>query len=365
MRDNTSFSTKISSDETKSSFKPYKQSPEKEEEMTEKSGFRSPSKENTSRSSSVETKEERSKGLQYSESEGHCGYVHSQQNRVCGMAVDAGQGQTVHSLHKECGGSCNVHPSNLIPFKGAMPYPPPMASPEHAALKSHGVPTSNVSSMYPQCACVFCTPHGENAAAQALSRPLHGPATPYMDYLQRTICRDANCTNCRTPMNPYGLQAPVQQCGPHCMQCDNMTKPTEQSAGPYSCYYPHSLAMFKSVQEEGHPYVCNWVSGAKHCGKSFATSEDLFQHLRTHTQLGNNSVSPPIPQPSAPCTIHGCPCKLQQGPVQSSFHSSRYRPYYFKPSLVPGPPPASINCYSNSPYGSLHSLAYDPHRLFK
>ncbi|KAK3755744.1 hypothetical protein QZH41_019979, partial [Actinostola sp. cb2023] len=58
-RDNTSLSTKISSDETRSSFKPYKQSAEKGEEMTEKTGFRSPSKENISRASPTESKDER------------------------------------------------------------------------------------------------------------------------------------------------------------------------------------------------------------------------------------------------------------------------------------------------------------------
>lgn len=334
--------------------------------MKEKSGFRSPSsKENSPLSSPSETKEDRIKTSQYSDADSHCGYIHSQQSRICGMTVETSQGHSLHSLHKECGGNC-PHPSTLVPFKGSVPYPSPLASPEQAALKSHGIPTSNVSSIYPQCACVFCTPHGENATQQALPRPLHGPATPYIDYLQRTICRDANCTNCRTPMNPYGLPPPVQQCGPHCMQCESIGKPTEQSAGSYPCYYPHSLAMFKAPQEEGHPYVCNWVSGAKHCGKSFATSEDLFQHLRTHTQLSNNSVSPPLAQTAAPpCTIHGCPCKLQQSPVQTSFHTSRYRPYYFKPSLIPGPTAASMNCYSASPYASLHSLAYDPHRLFK
>jgi hypothetical protein len=33
--------------------------------------------------------------------------------------------------------------------------------------------------------------------------------------------------------------------------------------------------------------------------------------------------------------------------------------------VLPSPPTAPISCYSSSPYGPIHSLAYDPHRLFK
>ena len=33
------------------------------------------------------------------------------------------------------------------------------------------------------------------------------------------------------------------------------------------------------------PYVCNWVSGSAsaYCGKRFANSDDLLNHLRSHT----------------------------------------------------------------------------------
>lgn len=309
-----------------------------------------------SRLSPAESKEDRNKttSIHHTEADGHYGFIHQQQNRVCGGMNESSQVQ--HSIHKEYDGTCTVHPSTLLPIKGTIPYQPGIVNPDQTALKTHGIPTSNVSSIYPQCACVYCAPHGENA------RQFHMPATPYMDYLQRTICRDANCTHCRSHVSPYGIPSAVQQYGHHCVQCD-VTKPSEPSphAAPY--YYPHGITMFKNTHEEGHPYVCNWVSGGKHCGKTFTTSEDLFQHLRTHTQLGNNSSSsPPIPA-SGPCTIPGCPCK--QGPVQSSYHTSRYRPYYFKPSLIPSTPTVPISCYSPSPYGSLHGLPYDPHRLFK
>lgn len=371
---------KISSEETRSSFKPYKQTAEKGvEEMNEKAGFRAPSKENTAHSPVSSVKDERTKippVFQYPPSEvvdTRCGHA---QNRMCGVFPDAGQ-QVPHSspsLHNDCSGGC-IHPASLLPFKGGIqPYPSPaLPGQDPTGFKTHGMTTALPASMYAQCGCGFCTPHGESAPQSALAmsnlaaRPLqlHGPGTPYIDYLHRTICRDVNCTNCIKPqvsVLPYGYQAAPQQCGPHCTQCENMKNEQGTPAAAYSCYYPHNLAMFKNSQDEGQPFVCNWVAGSKHCGKSFVTSEDLFQHLRTHTQVGNAAVSSPsLVQPA--CNVHGCPCKLRASPVQSSYHSARYRPYYFKPTSFPPPP---TGCYTASPY-QLHGVAaaYDTHRLFK
>lgn len=369
--DNASRARKISDDETRSSFKPYKHTAgEKIDEMSaEKAGFRAPSKENnTSVSPITSSKEERAKSssLQYPTSdEGHCG---SSQSRVCGMFLDPSQPSFgVHSLHKECGAGC-VHPASILPFKTTIqPYPVPTGQDTvSSSLKTHGLASSmplNFPTSFPQCGCGFCSPHTGDAAP-ALSNigagrhqfPLHSPAanTPYMDYLQRTVCRDVNCTNCKPQFSPYAYPTPIQ-CGPHCTQCDGVK--TEQSPqSPFSCFgYPHGMALYKpGAADEASPYVCNWVAGSKHCGKSFSTSEDLFQHLRTHTQAGTQVNSPYV---QTTCNVHGCPCKLRTSPIQSTLHSARYRPYYYKPPVFP---PAPTGCYSPYP---LHS--YDAHRLFK
>jgi hypothetical protein len=46
-------------------------------------------------------------------------------------------------------------------------------------------------------------------------------------------------------------------------------------------------SLYPPLTAHGHsglPLVCNWVSsGNEHCGKRFSTSEELLQHLRTHT----------------------------------------------------------------------------------
>lgn len=375
--DNTSQGRKISEDETRSSFKPYKHTAgeiQKIDDMNaEKAGFRAPSKENnTSNSPVTSTKEERTKNsvLSYpSSNETHCGSHSSTQNRVCSMYLDPSQ-QTfgVHSIHKDCGTGC-VHPTSILPFKGSIqPYPtlPTGQDSGSPSLKTHGLPTSmplNFPTSFPQCGCGFCSPHTGDTApilnnmGAGRHLQLHNPAsTPYMDYLQRTaVCRDVNCTNCKPQFSPYAFSNPIPQCGPHCTQCDGVkTEQTPQS--PFPCFtYPHNMALYKpGAPDETSPYVCNWVAGSKHCGKSFTTSEDLFQHLRTHTQAGSQ-VSSPYAQST--CNVHGCPCKLRTSPLQSSLQSARYRPYYYKP---PGFPAAPTGCYSPYP---LHG--YDAHRLFK
>lgn len=373
--DNTSQGRKISEDETRSSFKPYKHTAGEMQKLddtnVEKAGFRAPSKENNSSISPVtNTKEERAKSsvLSYPASdESHCGSHSSPPSRVCGMFLDPSQ-QTfgVHSLHKDCGTGC-VHPASILPFKGSIqPYPLPTGQDAvPSSLKTHGIASSmplNFPTSFPQCGCGFCSPHSGDTApvlnnmSTARHLQLHNPAsTPYMDYLQRTVCRDVNCTNCKPQFSPYAFPNPIPQYGPHCTQCDGV-KAEQTPQSPFPCFsYPHSMALYKpGAPDETSPYVCNWVAGSKHCGKSFTTSEDLFQHLRTHTQAGSQTSSP---YSQSTCNIHGCPCKLRTSPLQSSIHSARYRPYYYKPAGFPAPP---TGCYTPYP---LHG--YDAHRLFK
>lgn len=121
--DNASRDRKISDDETRSSFKPYKHTAgEKVDDMNnEKAGFRAPSKENnTSLSPVTSGKEERVKStsLQYpSSDDSQCGNHSASQNRVCGTFFDPSQQAFgVHTLHKDYGAGC-VHPASILPFK--------------------------------------------------------------------------------------------------------------------------------------------------------------------------------------------------------------------------------------------------------
>ncbi|KFM69097.1 Zinc finger protein Noc, partial [Stegodyphus mimosarum] len=109
--------------------------------------------------------------------------------------------------------------------------------------------------------------------------------------------------------------------------------------------YPHSVL--------ARPNVCSWMIGDTYCGKRFSTSEELLQHLRTHTNLSTSEsplslISPAFSLASsslnAACHMHyssgaslTSPAGLRRtyptslSPVSSLSAASRYHPY--KPTL--------------------------------
>lgn len=135
------------------------------------------------------------------------------------------------------------------------------------------------------------------AAAAALS--------PYVSYTRvRTpsgattlvpVCRDPYCTNCQLTIQNSHLSSTCN--APGCAQCahekslQNLSTlglpgmlpgatlpPGLPSLGQAAAsLYPHA------AHQGGLPIVCSWVAGNEFCGKRFATSEELLQHLRTHT----------------------------------------------------------------------------------
>lgn len=49
---------------------------------------------------------------------------------------------------------------------------------------------------------------------------------------------------------------------------------------------PFASGLYSSLNSQANsrlPFICNWVSGDSYCGKRFPTSEELLQHLRSHT----------------------------------------------------------------------------------
>ena len=53
---------------------------------------------------------------------------------------------------------------------------------------------------------------------------------------------------------------------------------------------PSTIVTSSAVDPTGslRPYVCNWISADHYCGKRFTSSEELLQHLRTHTSLSSS-----------------------------------------------------------------------------
>lgn len=206
-------------------------------------------------------------------------------------------------------------------------------------------------------------------------------------------CRDPYCANCLA----QGSHLSSQCTSPGCAQCSHEKSLQNMgfsalglhgsipglsgfssanglpsaSAGLSSLHslYAHNLL----TQQQGQPHICNWMSANEYCGKRFATSEELLQHLRTHTSGGEaalaayGSLGLSIPSPADISALHGylgssgnlSPGTLRRtypsslSPLSSSaLHANRYHPYKSGLSNVPAglPAPPSLGPYYSA-YG--------------
>lgn len=239
--------------------------------------------------------------------------------------------------------------------------------------------------------------------------------SPYVSYARvRTpsgattlvpVCRDPYCTNCQLTIQNSHVSSTCT--APGCSQCAHEKSLQSLSAlgmagasslsmlpqfsmqsslpsipsglssypGLTSSLYAHSLLGGVTGHSPGMPYVCNWVSGNDYCGKRYSTSEELLQHLRTHTSSSDSASSlasyaalglpPPLGlsgYPHGPLPAHGglSPNSLRRAyptipsPLSSVLSGSRYHPYKSPlPSaptaLQPGQPLSTLGPYY-SPY---------------
>lgn len=249
-------------------------------------------------------------------------------------------------------------------------------------------------------------------------------ANPYLGYARlktaggpadglMPVCRDPYCTGCQ--LNSHLLSSTATtaaaavvngklssvtsaampgSCPAGCTQCDH--KPGGGSPyGPLgaaaSAAYAHAqLAALAAATQL--PYVCNWIAGdTAYCGKRFATSEELLQHLRSHTSVSTSGAGASDPASAAAAaaalsllspTAVGLPpthplfARTYPTPPLSPLATARYHPYgkpspLLPPSLSslglplppPPPPPTSTHPHATAaglpPYFSPYSL-YGP-----
>ncbi|GFT60282.1 uncharacterized protein NPIL_53481 [Nephila pilipes] len=183
--------------------------------------------------------------------------------------------------------------------------------------------------------------------------------TPYMNYARMKsavasgsaatfvpVCRDPYCTNCQLAAQlPYAqdrLAAHMSGLYPGGLP----GYPVPGFASPGSSAFASSVLP--------RPNVCGWMSGDSYCGKPCASSEELLQHLRTHTSLpGTNGALPlyssGVSLPSAlamdACGLYTTPSlttpaglrrtyPTSLSPVSSLTAAGRYHPYK-PPGLSP------------------------------
>lgn len=214
-------------------------------------------------------------------------------------------------------------------------------------------------------------------AASALMSPHHAmlkaaSMNPYLNYANRMKmpgggnstsngtdslggCRDPFCTGCSLTPHPNG------KCLTGCTQCD----PTAAAAAASKQSYAHQMSQaFAHAQlaalaaASQMPYVCNWIAGdASYCGKRFSTSDELLQHLRTHTASMNpesllNPATAGLP-PTHPLLQRTYPT-----PPLSPLSGNRYHPYSkpLPPNLHPSLAGLPLHHPSLAPYFSPYSL---------
>ncbi|XP_005988320.1 zinc finger protein 503 [Latimeria chalumnae] len=412
--------------EDKSSFKPYSKPSEKKESSSgvsggEKSGFRVPSatcqpftprtgSPNSSTSASPlpqeaksgdpqEKKDSESTKNGSSEGSATTSISHSRISVSCaGINVEVNQHQettskpisTESSSSSTVCSSASVLGSGLVapvsPYKpGQTVFPLPPASMTYPGTLAgayagyppqflpHGValdPTKSSSLVGAQLASSL------GCSKPAGSSPLAGASPPSV--MTASLCRD-----------PYCLS---YHCASHLASAANAScthDPTAALKTGYPLVYPthplHSVHSSLAAGAAPHtlaghplypygfmlpndplPHVCNWVSANGPCDKRFATSEELLNHLRTHTAFpGTDKLISGYPSSSSlaaamACHMHippsGAPGSPSTFALRSPHHAlglgSRYHPYSKSPLPTPGAPvpvPAATGHYY-SPY---------------
>lgn len=172
------------------------------------------------------------------------------------------------------------------------------------------------------------------------------------------VCKDPYCTGCQFSVNNHHLLMNNGSCPAGCTQCDHQK---------------YNLAMAMALSQQGaggmpyaqlsRPYVCNWIVGESYCGKRFGNSEELLQHLRSHTTDGStpssvSSSQPSMMNPLSPLfTTAGLRGAYPTAPL-SPLSASRYHPYS-KSGL-----PAGLGA---SPYGAFNPALgpfYSPYAMY-
>ncbi|XP_055902913.1 zinc finger protein Elbow isoform X2 [Eupeodes corollae] len=211
--------------------------------------------------------------------------------------------------------------------------------------------------------------------ASALMSPHHpmfkaAAMSPYLNYarlkgidpsaMMTPVCRDPYCTGC--PSSPHFLnKAAGQPCPAGCPHCESPSGPKSAAA---AAYVHAQLAALTAASQL--PYVCSWIAGdAAYCGKRFGTSDELFQHLRTHTASMPESMLAAAAAGGFPPNHPLFQRTYPTPPLSPLSATGRYHPYS-KPSMLPpsalGPPP-SLAGMPMPPHPSLAQY-FSPYSLY-
>ncbi|CAL7934976.1 unnamed protein product [Xylocopa violacea] len=222
-------------------------------------------------------------------------------------------------------------------------------------------------------------------------------SNPYLSYARlksssgpdalMPVCRDPYCTGCQLNSHLLASSASAAvangklasgaanatgSCPAGCAQCDHKPGTNAYGALGVAAYAHAQLAALAAASQL--PYVCNWIAGdTAYCGKRFSTSDELLQHLRSHTSVTTSTgatdpstaalslLSPSVGLPPT----HPLFSRTYPTPPLSPLATARYHPYgkpspLLPPSLsslgLPLPPPHPHTPAGLPPYFSPYSL---------
>ncbi|XP_037071785.1 zinc finger protein Noc-like [Pollicipes pollicipes] len=163
---------------------------------------------------------------------------------------------------------------------------------------------------------------------------------------------------------PHGYGAP---CPAGCAQCEHAKALGGALHSPYlglvnPFYPPTSLGLGLSAAAGttagAQPIVCSWMADGRYCGKRFASTEELMQHLRTHTNLSASDSALSLLHPAYQASLlgaHRSPFAVPPSSL-SPLSAARYHPYAKPPSSLAlgAPHPSALAAYY-SPYSALYA----------
>lgn len=219
----------------------------------------------------------------------------------------------------------------------------------------------------------FSHHHAAAAAAMLAASGYPGAAAtpsaagPYLSYARvKTpsggealvpVCKDPYCTGCQYSMHNQQHQmllaaaaaSAAGQCPSGCTQCDHQKYNLAMAMSLVPPGPPvTSSSLAYQQQQLGRPYVCNWIAGETYCGKRFVTSDELLQHLRTHTNGSEVVTTSAGASLLSAHSIFSSASALHRAaypnPPLSPLSATRYHPYA-KPGL-PGSAALAASPYS-------------------